>query len=138
MISGVVGDDEDNYGMEMGMYLNEDDILKPGQTNNTAHGILRYCTPINPDGGGVSKVGRANRGKRKSSEEEGKAAKRARRSDTLPDFSSDEGEKGSDDELPEFNTGAGTNIFCFLYEVLSWTVNGYKLYGLGRAKFVYT
>ena len=46
-LTGAVGSDEDNYGQEMALYLNEDDILKPGQKNHVAlgnHGILQYCS----------------------------------------------------------------------------------------------
>ena len=43
----AVGEDEDNYGLEMRLYLQEEDILKPGQSN--APGILRFCTPITRD-----------------------------------------------------------------------------------------
>ena len=42
-IADAVGD-EDNYGHEMAMFLNMDDVLKPGQRNGA--GILNYCSAI--------------------------------------------------------------------------------------------
>ena len=39
----VIGGDEDNYGQEMAMYLNEGDIIKPKKTRQ---GIRRFCTPV--------------------------------------------------------------------------------------------
>ena len=41
--SDVIGGDEDNYGQEMAMYLNDNDIIKP---DRPAAGIRRYCTPV--------------------------------------------------------------------------------------------
>ena len=38
--------DEDNYGLEMSAFLNEEDILRPGESNRP--GILRFCTPTAP------------------------------------------------------------------------------------------
>ena len=42
-ITDAVGD-EDNYGHEMAMFLNMDDVLKPGQRNGA--GILNFCSAI--------------------------------------------------------------------------------------------
>lgn len=47
ILQGTVGGDEDNYGLEMQTYLNEDDIIRPGR--NRQLGILKYCTPTNPN-----------------------------------------------------------------------------------------
>ena len=47
-ISGTIGADEDAYGQEMALYLNEDDILKPKHKNKEKHGILKFCSRENP------------------------------------------------------------------------------------------
>ena len=47
LFSGAVGTDEDTYGQEMALYLNEDDILKPGESNEDDR-ILKFCNRANP------------------------------------------------------------------------------------------
>ncbi len=48
---------EDPYGQEMALYLNEEDVLKPGETNNSKQGILKYCAPSSPKAGKLIVVG---------------------------------------------------------------------------------
>ncbi|KAK3583332.1 hypothetical protein CHS0354_038943 [Potamilus streckersoni] len=38
--------EDDNYGLEMATYLNEDDILKPVQTKSYSDGIKHFCVPL--------------------------------------------------------------------------------------------
>ena len=101
--SGAVGD-EDNYGLEMEAYLNEEDIIKPQESRQG--GILKFCTPNaavrtskpndrKPDLEGSKRV--QNTRDRKQGE-----GKKPRKIDALPSFSSDEDfDNGSDDDLPE-------------------------------------
>ena len=34
---------DDPYSLEMAAYLNEDDVLKPGETEGAPDNILKYC-----------------------------------------------------------------------------------------------
>ncbi len=107
--SGAIDGDDDNYGMEMRTYLNEDDVIKPGDGNRL--GIQRYFTPTTgPSTSRIKHPGRDNNVKRKLSDKSNKESeaqlepqRKQRRSAPLPSFSSDEDFVGSDDELPEFD-----------------------------------
>ena len=90
IFSGVVGDEEDNYGAEMRLYLNQDDVLKPGQSNEQGQGILKFCT---------------TQQEKPTSKNAGKAKRKVRRSETLPGFSSDDNKDSDDDDLPAFGVG---------------------------------
>ena len=55
--------------MEMRLYLNEEDILKPGQSN--APGILRFCTPTTRESEQGKAKGRGKgKGKKSTHQEE--------------------------------------------------------------------
>ena len=85
--AGAVGD-EDNYGLEMEAYLNEEDVIKPEGSKRA--GILKFCTPN-------ATVRTSKPADRKQGE-----GKKPRKISVLPSFSSDEDfDKGSDDDLPE-------------------------------------
>ena len=98
---GAVGD-EDNYGLEMETYLNEEDIIKPEESRRG--GILKFCTPnaavrtSKPNDRKPDLEG-SKRNTRDRKQDEGK---KPRKIDALPSFSSDEDfDNGSDDDLPE-------------------------------------
>ena len=44
MFSESLSTDEDSYDLEMRTFLNTDDVLKPGQTENVGDGILQFCS----------------------------------------------------------------------------------------------
>ena len=73
----------------MRLYLNEDDVLKPGQSNE--QGILKFCT---------------TQQEKPTSKNAGKAKRKVRRSETLPGFSSDDNKDSDDDDLPAFGVGS--------------------------------
>ncbi|XP_013379529.1 Fanconi anemia group M protein [Lingula anatina] len=79
--------DEDVYGLEMETYLNEDDILKEPNDQNT--GILKFCASVTAQKTGNKKV-------------QGDQMKSKRRSENLPVFSS-QTESDSESDLPGFS-----------------------------------
>ena len=87
----AAGVDEDNYGIEMAMYLNEDDILRK-KSDARRRSILHYCTPRDKQ----PNVNAKNQRRKKN----------VRRSETLAKFDDhDEKLVDSDDELPHFDLG---------------------------------
>ena len=106
--------DEDNYGLEMDAYLNEEDILKPGESNRP--GILRYCTPNAATSTSRTAGTRSGQAlKRKLSDKEDAVnaqlspRNKKRKSNQLPNFGSDEHlNESSDDELPDIDIGNRT------------------------------
>ena len=43
LFSESLGPGDDPYGLVMAAYLNEDDVLKPGESETAPESILRYC-----------------------------------------------------------------------------------------------
>ena len=101
--------DEDNYGLEMSAYLNEEDILMPGESKRP--GILRFCIPNPVASATAGKPGQEGVKKKLSDynkidaeEVQNESRKEMRKSDALPRFSSEEeSNKASDDELPDYD-----------------------------------
>ncbi|KAL5008399.1 hypothetical protein ScPMuIL_013980 [Solemya velum] len=110
---------EDNYGLEMQAYLNDDDILKPGEMDTISDGkITTFCVPVS----NVPKKVSDKREKelvsvrdRKSTAKYKNAFHRAKtKSKLLPDFELGPELIDSDEDLPVVNIGtvhnAGGNL----------------------------
>ncbi|XP_033734152.1 Fanconi anemia group M protein-like [Pecten maximus] len=87
-IQQLLDPNEDPYGEEMRLFLDEEDVIKPGETTRRG-GIRKFCVNVEKSAKTASTV------------QKGKG-RHVRRSETLPAFeiSSDE---DSDEDLPNFN-----------------------------------
>ncbi|KAK6181427.1 hypothetical protein SNE40_009275 [Patella caerulea] len=93
----TLGTEEDNYGIEMRIFLNKDDILKENTKSFATDGIKQYCTSD-------------TNGKLKSRNllDQDKPMVRKRHSDKLPIIETMLLSDDSEDELPEFEPAVET------------------------------
>ncbi|XP_060063063.1 Fanconi anemia group M protein-like [Ylistrum balloti] len=89
-IQQTLDPNEDPYGEEMSLFLNEEDVLKPGETNGRqGTGIRKFCVAVEKEGSTAQTIPK-NKGRQ------------FRKSDVLPTFEISSNEE-SEEDLPNFN-----------------------------------
>ncbi|OWF50822.1 Fanconi anemia group M protein [Mizuhopecten yessoensis] len=95
-IQQTLDPNEDPYGDEMSLFLNEDDVMKPEETSGRGGaGIRKFCISVDKGGNLASTV------------QKGKG-RRVRKSEVLPVLEIS-GDEDSEDDLPDFNINRTRN-----------------------------